>query len=129
MKFIAFFSAAAVAVSLACASAVSAQPATQSGTSTVQKAPAKKAKAKAAEKTAARPEGAHATEADAKRACANATVVWVNRASKIYHAGGTRSYGKTRSGFYMCEANAERMGFRPVKAPAPKGKKKDNRKA
>jgi hypothetical protein len=127
MKPVPFLCAAVLAISLGCATTLYAETATQSGTSTAQKAPAKKAKA--AEKTAARPEGAHATEADAKRACANETVVWVNRASKIYHAGGTRSYGKTRSGFYMCEANAERMGFRPVKAPAPKGKKKDSKKA
>jgi hypothetical protein len=93
-----------------------------------EKAPAKKAKAK---EKAAQPriEGSHPSEAEARNACADGAVVWVNSRSKIYHAGGTRDYGKTRQGFYMCEAQAERSGFRPMKGPTQKSKKEGGKKA
>jgi hypothetical protein len=126
MKRIAFFAAVVVAVSLMYPTAPFAQPAAQPGATS--KAPATKTKAKAKEPDA-RVEGSYTSEAEAKRACADGTVVWVNTASKIYHAGGTRDYGKTRRGFYMCQAEAERAGFRAVKAPTPKGKKTDSKKS
>lgn len=118
MKRVTFITILAAALSFVYAQMPLAEPAPQPGTT--QKAPAKKAKEKAAEP---RVEGSYTSEAEAKKACADGAVVWVNSASKIYHAAGTRDYGKTRRGFYMCQAQAERSGFRAVKGPAQKDKK------
>jgi hypothetical protein len=126
MNRLAFVSVATLAISLVHVTTPLAEPAPQPGLT--EKAPAKKSKAK---EKAAQPriEGAHSSEALARKACADGTVVWVNRRSKIYHAGGTRDYGKTRQGFYMCEAQADRSGFRPVKGPAQQSKKEGRKKA
>jgi len=62
--------------------------------------------------------GQYATEAEAKASCPSDVVVWVNSSSKIYHSSGSRSYGKTRSGAYMCEKDSVAAGFR---APKPRG--------
>jgi hypothetical protein len=107
------------------ASAPVAEPSQQPGQPTTTAKPKPKADAK---KAKPRVEGSYTSEAEAKKACAGAGVVWVNSRSKIYHAPGTRDYGKTRDGFYMCQAQADRSGFRPVKGPADKGKKKDGKK-
>ena len=50
--------------------------------------------------------GQFANEASAKARCPTDTVVWVNLPSKIYHFAGTRSYGTTKHGAYMCEKEA-----------------------
>jgi hypothetical protein len=50
--------------------------------------------------------GQFADEASAKARCPADTVVWVNLPSKIYHFAGTRSYGTTKRGAYMCEKEA-----------------------
>lgn len=50
--------------------------------------------------------GQFADEASAKARCPSDTVVWVNLPSKIYHFAGTRSYGTTKRGAYMCEKEA-----------------------
>ena len=62
--------------------------------------------------------GQYATEAEAKASCPSDAVVWVNSISRIYHSSGSRSYGKTRSGAYMCEKDSVAAGFR---APKPRG--------
>lgn len=51
------------------------------------------------------------TEAAATSACSGDTVVWANPKSKVLHASGSKSYGKTKSGFYACEKQAEADGF------------------
>ena len=57
-----------------------------------------------APKGSATPEaGQFADEASAKAQCPADTVVWVNLPSKIYHFAGTKSYGTTKRGAYMCE--------------------------
>jgi hypothetical protein len=42
-------------------------------------------------------------------------VVWVNEHSRIYHFAGTRDYGHTKRGAYMCEADAQAAGNRAAK--------------
>jgi hypothetical protein len=44
--------------------------------------------------------------------CPGSTVVWVNEHSHIYHFPGTRNYGNTKQGAYMCEADAQASGNR-----------------
>jgi hypothetical protein len=68
--------------------------------------------------TAARPTGAgqFTSEAEAKARCPTDTVVWVNTKSRIYHYAGTRSYGTTKQGAYMCQADANAAGDRASKS-------------
>ena len=65
----------------------------------------------------AKPAGANefSTEAQAKARCPGDTVVWVNLASKIYHFSGTKSYGATKKGAYMCERVSVAEGMRAAK--------------
>ena len=45
----------------------------------------------------------------------NPTVtVWVNTNSGVYHCPGTRWYGKTKSGQYMTQREAQSKGYRPA---------------
>jgi len=60
--------------------------------------------------------GQFATEAQAKAQCPTDTVVWVNLNSDIYHYNGTKDYGTTKKGAYMCERNTAAAGFRASKA-------------
>jgi hypothetical protein len=60
-------------------------------------------------------EGQFASEAPAKARCPADTVVWVNLPSKVYHYAGTRSYGATKRGAYMCEKEAVVAEDRPSK--------------
>jgi hypothetical protein len=55
------------------------------------------------------------TEADAKGHCPSDTVVWVNLHSKIYHYAGHKTYGKTKTGAYMCERVTTAQGMRASK--------------
>jgi hypothetical protein len=50
--------------------------------------------------------GQFANDVAAKASCPSDTVVWVNLPSKIYHFAGTKSYGTTKRGAYMCEKTA-----------------------
>jgi hypothetical protein len=50
--------------------------------------------------------GQFADEASAKARCFTDTVVWVNLPSQVYHFAGTKSYGTTKRGAYMCEKEA-----------------------
>lgn len=54
-------------------------------------------------------------EAEVRQFCRAEPVVWVNFGSKVFHAPADPLFGKTRSGFYMCEKEATHAGFRPVK--------------
>jgi hypothetical protein len=56
--------------------------------------------------------GASASAQQAQYRCPGSTVVWVNEHSHIYHFPGTRDYGNTKSGAYMCEAEAQTSGNR-----------------
>jgi hypothetical protein len=59
--------------------------------------------------------GQYATEAQAKAHCAGELVVWANTRSKIYHFSGTRNYGNTKYGAYMCEEESVSAGMRAAK--------------
>jgi hypothetical protein len=65
----------------------------------------------------AHPVGANqfSTEAQAKARCPSDTVVWVNLKSKVYHFSGTRYYGETKNGAYMCEGDTAAEGMRAAK--------------
>jgi hypothetical protein len=56
-----------------------------------------------------------ASQQEAQYRCPGATVVWVNEHSHIYHFPGTRDYGNTKRGAYMCEAEAQASGNRAAK--------------
>jgi len=57
--------------------------------------------------------GQFGTENAARVHCPTDTVVWANLESKIYHFSGSRDYGHTKRGAYMCEREA--AGFRAAK--------------
>jgi hypothetical protein len=59
--------------------------------------------------------GEYTTELAARAQCPSGTVVWANSPSRIYHYSGTRYYGSTRRGAYMCEADARAAGYRAAK--------------
>ena len=65
-----------------------------------------------APKTSAAPTGAgeFQTEGEAKAKCPTDTVVWMNTKSHKYHYAGHKSYGTTKHGAYMCEADAKGAG-------------------
>ena len=71
---------------------------------------------------AASPTGAgqFANESEAKGRCPSDTVVWVNTKSHKYHYAGHRSYGTTKQGAYMCEADAKSGGDVAAKGEKPK---------
>ena len=100
------------------APAAAAPPAAPAPAPMAAPAPAPMAPAPApmapAPKPMAAPTGAgeFQTDAEAKARCPTDTVVWVNTKSGVYHFAGTRSYGKTKQGAYMCEADAKAAGRR-----------------
>ncbi|MGO9685834.1 MAG: hypothetical protein ACLPTZ_25220 [Beijerinckiaceae bacterium] len=68
-----------------------------------------------AARTAPTGAGQYRTEAEAKGHCPADSVVWVNLKSNIYHFAGTKSYGTTKEGAYMCEREAVGQGDRASK--------------
>lgn len=56
-----------------------------------------------------------ASESEAKARCPGEPVVWANTRSKVYHFPGSRTYGNTRQGAYMCERDTAAAGLRPPK--------------
>jgi hypothetical protein len=55
------------------------------------------------------------TEGQAKLRCPLDTVVWVNLSSRIYHFSGTKDYGTTKRGAYMCEKDTAGASARAAK--------------
>jgi len=53
-----------------------------------------------------------ATEAAAKGRCPSDTVVWVNSGTHVYHYSGSKNYGTTKEGAYMCEKDTAGAGAR-----------------
>ncbi len=55
------------------------------------------------------------TEAQAKSQCGADTVVWANLQSKVYHFPGSKDFGTTKRGAFMCERQATADGIRAAK--------------
>jgi len=53
--------------------------------------------------------------------CAGDNVVWVNLRSKAYHLKGTKFYGNTKSGAYMCQRDATAGGMHAAQSKKPSG--------
>jgi hypothetical protein len=51
-------------------------------------------------------------ESQAQAHCPSDEVVWLNLPTGIYHIRGSRWYGATKSGVYVCRAEADRAGYR-----------------
>ena len=77
--------------------------------------------------TATQPAPSHATanssamqtyksETDAKAGCSGDTVVWHARGSKVFHTSGSRYYGKTKHGSFVCEKAATVHGLHASKS-------------
>src|ERR1700736_5491780 len=60
--------------------------------------------------------GQYGSEAEAQGACLNDPIVWVNLRSKVYHESGSRNYGSTKAGAYMCQKDTLAAGFHAPKA-------------
>ena len=52
------------------------------------------------------------TEQQAQQHCPKDVVVWLNLPTGIYHMKGERWYGRTKSGAYVCEKEADQAGDR-----------------
>ncbi|TWB42617.1 hypothetical protein [Nitrospirillum pindoramense] len=61
-------------------------------------------------------EGKHYSDPAAAAKVCKSPVVWVNPASAIYHLQGSRYYGTTKDGFYMCEKAAQAAGNRAAES-------------
>ena len=55
------------------------------------------------------------TEAGAQKHCPKDLVVWGSSASGVYHLKGTRNYGTTKDGHYVCAAEANAAGWHAAK--------------
>jgi len=97
--------------------AAPAAPAPTAAAPPAKQSPSSTAAAKPAPTTSANPVGANqfSTEAQAKARCPTDTVVWANLKSKIYHFSGTKNYGNTKNGAYMCERDTAAEGIRAAK--------------
>jgi hypothetical protein len=67
--------------------------------------------------TGTAPSGANqfSDQAQAKARCGSDTVVWVNEGTRVYHFSGSKNFGNTKSGAFMCERAAMAAGNRAAK--------------
>jgi hypothetical protein len=99
-------------------------PPSSSTTKPMTAPPATTRSTHAAPATTALPAGGYAVESEAKGHCPTDTVVWANTSSKAYHMSGTKYYGKTKHGAYMCQKDADQAGYHGSKPGAVAAKKK-----
>jgi hypothetical protein len=76
--------------------------------------------ATAAKQVAELAQGQFASESEAKSSCSSEAIVWVNFNSGVSHSTGSKSYGTTKNGAFMCEKASIAAGFRAPKAPPAK---------
>jgi hypothetical protein len=50
-------------------------------------------------------------------------MVWVNLNTKVYHKPGVPTYGTTKHGQFMTEADAQKAGYKAAQEPVTKAKK------
>jgi hypothetical protein len=110
----------AAAPAAAPAPAPAMTPAAAATPMTMPMATPKPKKTEAAAPAAATGAGQFAAEAEAKAHCPSDTVVWLNTKSHKYHFAGHKSYGATKQGAYMCEADAKAAGNVAAKGEQPK---------
>jgi hypothetical protein len=55
------------------------------------------------------------TEQQAQAHCPTDIVVWLNLPTGIFHLKGQRWYGRTNSGAYVCEHEADQAGMRETR--------------
>ncbi|MGH7043981.1 MAG: hypothetical protein ACREFY_17905 [Acetobacteraceae bacterium] len=56
------------------------------------------------------------TEAEAKTGCTGDTVVWRARGSKVFHTSGSKYFGKTKHGSFVCAKAATAKGLHAAKS-------------
>ncbi len=54
------------------------------------------------------------TATGAQKHCPSDTVVWENTATGVYHMKGTKNYGTTKNGRYVCQQEADAAGLKPA---------------
>lgn len=107
-------SSAKTASSAPAKTAASSPAPASSPSSPAPSAPAAQTKTASSAKAAAAPPSA-SDIADAK----SKGLVWVNLNTKVYHYSGVSTYGTTKNGKFMSEADAKAAGYRAAKdAPA-----------
>jgi len=102
-----------------CLSGATQQPGTQSANPPAPSGTSVPPKATASSLAA----GQFASEAEARRHCPSDQVVWANTKSKVYHLAGTRDYGHTKAGAYMCQADTIKAGYRAAQNEKPAAQK------
>lgn len=55
------------------------------------------------------------SEQAAQQHCPNDTVVWLNTPTGVFHFKGQRWYGRTKSGAFVCQNEAEKEGDHATK--------------
>ncbi len=55
------------------------------------------------------------TEGGAQRHCPSDKVVWGSPDSGVYHMSGSKNYGKSKGGKYVCMGEADKAGWHAAK--------------
>jgi hypothetical protein len=48
--------------------------------------------------------------------CPADTVVWVSPKTGLYHFSSERWYGRTKDGFFVCQLEGDKAGYKPIKS-------------